>query len=95
MKLDSENQRTQLLELLGQVPIQATLGNIEAQAQAVSEILYPIRTADIQEDEPDAKEDPKQDTQDDCPDTQDDCPDTTPDISPAKDGSPDIDPERG
>ncbi len=69
MKLDSEEQRTQLLELLGQVPIQATLGNIEAQANAVSDILHPIRTAEIEEPVKDVTPGPAL-VEDDC-DTQD------------------------
>ena len=51
MILDSEAQRTQLLELLAQVPLTTSIGNIEEQAQLVTGILQPIRDAGIVEDE--------------------------------------------
>ena len=53
MILDSEAQRTQLLELLAQVPLTTSIGNIEEQAQLVTGILQPIRDAEIVEEVPD------------------------------------------
>lgn len=63
MRLDSEAQRTQLLELLAQVPLTTSIGNIEEQAQLVTGILQPIRDADIMEEQvpeptPDISPDP-------------------------------------
>ena len=49
MKLDSEQQKQELLQLLAQVPLQATIGNVEEQARAVTALLDPIRNAEIEE----------------------------------------------
>ena len=51
MKLDSEQQRKELLELLAQVPLQVTIGNVEEQARAVTKLLDPIRNAELEEPE--------------------------------------------
>ncbi len=49
MKLDSEEQRQQLLELLAQVPLHTTIGNVEEQAKAVAVMLNPIRNAELED----------------------------------------------
>ena len=70
MILDSEAQRKQLLDLLAQVPLSTSIGNIEEQAQLVTGILQPIRDAEIvEEQEPSADPDG---TPDISPDNQGD-----------------------
>lgn len=48
MKLDSEEQRTQLLELLGTVVLQVRLGEADSLGEQVNTILEPIRNAQIE-----------------------------------------------
>lgn len=48
MKLDSEEQRTQLLQLLESVTVQVTLGNADTVQSEVDSILDPIRNAEIE-----------------------------------------------
>ena len=48
MKLDSEEQRTQLLELLGTVVLQVRLGEADSLGPQADAILDPIRNAQIE-----------------------------------------------
>lgn len=48
MKLDSEEQREQLLELLGTVVLQVRLGEADSLGPQVEAILDPIRNAGIE-----------------------------------------------
>ncbi len=49
MKLDSEEQREQLLQLLGTVTLQVTLGDAATLGPQVESILNPIRNAEIEQ----------------------------------------------
>ncbi len=48
MKLDSEDQRAKLLELLGGITIQTTLAEAGSVESNVNAILDPIRNAEIE-----------------------------------------------
>jgi len=49
MKLDSEEQREQLLNLLGQVVLQVKLVDADSLAPQINDILDPIRHAEIEQ----------------------------------------------
>lgn len=48
MKLDSEKQRKELLEMLSVVPISTTIGECHKNVIEADRILDPIRTAEIE-----------------------------------------------
>lgn len=48
MKLDSEEQRETLLQLLESITVQVTLGNAATVPEQVAGILDPIRNAEIE-----------------------------------------------
>ena len=48
MKLDSKEQRTELLELLSNIAIQTKVGEVESMLAEANRILDPIRNAEIE-----------------------------------------------